>query len=109
MDLLSVIKALAALAFVLGLLLGGAWLLRKYGSRIGLKAGQVSQDLKVVEWRSLDMRRKLAVVRWGDKEHLVCLAPTGDMLIASRETPPPFTSILPVTAVSASANNESGQ
>jgi flagellar protein FliO/FliZ len=109
MDLLSVIKALAALAFVLGLLLGGTWLLRKYGSRIGLKAGQVSQDLKVVEWRSLDMRRKLAVVRWGDKEHLVCLAPTGDMLIASRETPPPFTPISPATAVSASAKNESGQ
>jgi flagellar protein FliO/FliZ len=97
MDLLSVIKALAALAFVLGLLLGGTWLLRKYGSRIGLKAGQVSQDLKVVEWRSLDMRRKLAVVRWGDKEHLVCLAPTGDLLIASRETPPPFTPIPPST------------
>ena len=109
MDLLSVIKALAALAFVLGLLLGGTWLLRKYGSRIGLKAGQVSQDLKVVEWRSLDMRRKLAVVRWGDKEHLVCLAPTGDMLIASRETPPPFTPIPPATDVSASAKNESGQ
>lgn len=109
MDLLSVIKALAALAFVLGLLLGGTWLLRKYGSRIGLKAGQVSQDLKVVEWRSLDMRRKLAVVRWGDKEHLVCLAPTGDMLIASRETPPPFTPIPPATAVSTSAKNESGQ
>ncbi len=104
MDLFSVIKALAALAFVLGLLLGGTWLLRKYGSRIGLKPGQVSQDLKVVEWRSLDMRRKLAVVRWGDKEHLVCLAPTGDMLIASRETPPSFAPIPPATA-----NSESGQ
>jgi flagellar protein FliO/FliZ len=95
MDFFSVLKALAALAFVLGLLLGGAWALRKYGSRIGLKAGTVSQDLKVVEWRSLDMRRKLVVVRWGDREHLLAIAPTGDTLIASRDTPPPFEPIPP--------------
>lgn len=95
MDLLSILKALGALAFVLGLLLGGTYLLRKYGSRIGLKTGVVSQDLKVVEWRSLDMRRKLVVVRWGEKEHLLSLAPTGDTLIASRETPPPFAPIPP--------------
>jgi flagellar protein FliO/FliZ len=87
MDLLNTLKAIAALGFVLGLLLGGAWLLRKYGSRIGLKTGAVSADLKVLEWRSLDMRRKLAVVKWGEKEHLLCLAPTGDMVIASRDAP----------------------
>lgn len=95
MDIFSALQALAALAFVLGLLLGGAWLLRKYGGRIGLKTGQVSQDLKVLEWRSLDMRRKLAVVRWGEKEHLLCLAPTGDMVIASRDAPPAFKPIAP--------------
>lgn len=95
MDLLSILKAIAALAFVLGLLLGGAYLLRKYGSRIGLKAGAASQDLKVVEWRSLDMRRKLVVVRWGEREHLLSLAPTGDVLVASRDTPPAFAPISP--------------
>jgi len=95
MDLLNILKAVGALAFVLGLLLGGTYLLRKYGSRIGLKAGAVSQDLKVVEWRSLDMRRKLVVVRWGEKEHLLSLAPTGDTLIASREAPAPFAPIPP--------------
>ena len=57
--------------------------------------GQVSQDLKVLEWRSLDMRRKLAVVRWGDREHLLCLAPTGDMVVASREAPAAFKPIAP--------------
>lgn len=95
MDIFAALQALAALAFVLGLLLGGAWLLRKYGSRIGLKTGQVSQDLKILEWRSLDMRRKLAVVRWGDREHLLCLAPTGDMVVASREATPAFKPIAP--------------
>ncbi|MEQ1608531.1 MAG: flagellar biosynthetic protein FliO [Hyphomonadaceae bacterium] len=98
MDFFSVLKAIAALAFVLGLLLGGAWALRKYGSRIGLKAGVVSTDLKVTEWRSLDMRRKLAVVRWGEREHLICLAPTGDTLIASRDAPPAFKAMPPDAA-----------
>ena len=95
MDLLNTLKAIAALGFVLGLLLGGAWLLRKYGSRIGLKTGAVSQDLRVVEWRSLDMRRKLVVVRWGDTEHLLSTAPSGDLLIASRDAPAPFKPIAP--------------
>lgn len=95
MELLDGLKAIAALAFVLGLLLGGTWLLRKYGGRIGLKTGAVSHDLKVVEWRSLDMRRKLVVVRWGDREHLLSTAPSGDVLIASRDAPAPFKPIPP--------------
>ena len=90
MDLFSILKAIAALAFVLGILLGGTWLLRKYGQRIGIKAGVTSNDLRVVEWRSLDLRRKLAVVRWGDREHLICLAPTGDTLLGSRDALPDF-------------------
>ena len=90
MDFLSILKAVAALAFVLGILLGGTWLLRKYGQRLGIKAGVASNDLRVVEWRSLDLRRKLAVVRWGDREHLICLAPTGDILLGSRDALPDF-------------------
>lgn len=90
MDFLSILKAVAALVFVLGVLLGGTWLLRKYGQRIGLKAGVASNDLRIVEWRSLDLRRKLAVVRWGEREHLICLAPTGDTLLGSRDAPPDF-------------------
>jgi flagellar protein FliO/FliZ len=95
MDFLSILKAIAALAFVLGILLGGTWLLRKYGQRIGIKAGVASSDLRVVEWRSLDLRRKLAVVRWGDREHLICLAPTGDTLLGTREAPPAFKPVPP--------------
>jgi flagellar protein FliO/FliZ len=87
MDILNVLKALAALAFVLGILLGFAWLLRKYGSTLGIKVGQDVSDLRVVEWRSLDMRRKLAVVRWDGRDHLLVLGPTNDLLVASRTAP----------------------
>ena len=103
MDIFDALRAIGALALVLGILLGFAWLLRKYGSAMGIKVGQEASDLRVVEWRSLDMRRKLAVVRWGEKEHLICLAPTGDMLIASRDAPPAFAPIPP-----GAANDEPG-
>ena len=89
MDILDALKALAALAFVLGILLGFAWLLRKYGSSMGIKIGQEASDLRVVEWRSLDMRRKLAVVRWDGRDHLLCLGPAGDIVVANRVAPPP--------------------
>jgi len=85
MDAFDALRAAGALILVLGILLGGAWLLRRYGGSIGLRAGAAASDLRVVEWRTLDMRRKLAVVRWGEREHLLVLSPTGDTMIASRE------------------------
>jgi flagellar protein FliO/FliZ len=89
MDMFDALKAIAALAFVLGILLGFAWLLRKYGSSLGIKVGQDASDLRVVEWRSLDMRRKLAVVRWDGRDHLLVLGPVNDLVIANRTAPAP--------------------
>jgi flagellar protein FliO/FliZ len=103
MDIFDGLKAIAALAFVLGILLGFAWLLRKYGSSLGLKLGQAASDLQVVEWKSLDMRRKLAVVRWDGRDHLLVLGPTGDLVVANRTAPPSAAPAPPA------ANDESGQ
>ncbi|HOD32954.1 MAG TPA: hypothetical protein PKO12_05715 [Holophaga sp.] len=93
---------LATLATVL--VLGATAPIQAQGLTFGLKAGVVSTDLKVTEWRTLDMRRKLAVVRWGEREHLICLAPTGDTLIATRDAPPAFKPVPPDAA-----NDGSGQ
>jgi flagellar protein FliO/FliZ len=103
MDLFDALRAAGALILVLGILLGFAWLLRRYGGAIGLKTGMNASDLGVVEWRTLDMRRKLAVVRWGGREHLLCLSPTGDIVVGSRDAPPP-----PAAAAPHAANDESG-
>jgi flagellar protein FliO/FliZ len=89
MDAFAAFRAIGALILVLGLLLGGFWLLRRYGGKVGLKAG-ASSDLKVVEWRTLDIRRKLAVIRWGGREHLLVLGPAGDILVGQRDAPPEF-------------------
>lgn len=102
MDIFDALRAAGALILVLGILLGFAWLLRRYGGSIGLKMGAEASDLRVVEWRSLDMRRKLAVVRWGGRDHLLCLSPTGDIVVGSRETPP-----APANAAPPAANDES--
>ena len=104
MDLFDALRAAGALILVLGILLGFAWLLRRYGGAIGLKTGMNASDLGVVEWRTLDMRRKLAVVRWGGREHLLCLSPTGDIVVGSRDAPSPP----PAAAVPPAANDEGG-
>jgi flagellar protein FliO/FliZ len=88
MNFFDAIRALLALLFVLGLILGLTWLLRRYGSRIGIRAGLNPSDLRVVEWKQLDVRRKLAVVRWDGRDHLLCLGPAGDLKVAEREAPP---------------------
>jgi len=106
MDIFDALKAIAALAFVLGILLGFAWLLRKYGGTLGIKVGQDASDLRVVEWRSLDMRRKLAVIRWDGRDHLMSLGPANDVLIASRVAPP--SPAKPDGKTPAAVNDESG-
>lgn len=85
MDPIDALRAIGALILVLGLILGLAWAVRRYGGRIGMTGPQQrTADLRVVEFRTLDMRRKLAVVQWGDREHLLCIGPAGDCVIAER-------------------------
>ncbi|MEP7209503.1 MAG: hypothetical protein ABI740_01590 [Alphaproteobacteria bacterium] len=69
---------------VLGIILGLAWLLRRYGGSIGLRAGAAASDLRIVEWKTLDVRRKLAVIRWDGRDHLMVLGPAGDCVVAHR-------------------------
>lgn len=88
MNFLDALKALTALVFVLGLILGLTWLLRRYGARLGLRTGLNPSDLRVVEWKMLDVRRKLAVIRWDGRDHLMCLSPAGDIKLAERAAPP---------------------
>jgi flagellar protein FliO/FliZ len=91
MDLFDGLRAFAALALVLGLMLGLAWAVRRYGGAIGLKPGVPNDDPTVISWKTLDVRRKLAVVRWDGRDHLICLGPAGDLKVAERPSPPAST------------------
>lgn len=95
MDAFSALRALGALILVLGLILGLTWLLRRFGSGLGRTPGAPPSDLRIVEWKSLDARRRLAVVRWDGREHLLCLGPGGDIRIAERTVSAPVRASFP--------------
>jgi flagellar protein FliO/FliZ len=100
MDVFDALRAAGALILVLGIILGLAWLLRRYGGSIGLKPGAATSDLRVIEWKNIDVRRKLAVIRWDGRDHLMVFGPAGDSVVASRDaTELPTTSTM-ITATS---------
>ena len=75
MDPIEFIRALAALAFTLGLIGLAAWALRKFGpDAIGrLIAARQERRLKIVESLALDPTRRLVVVSLDGEERMVLL------------------------------------
>lgn len=82
MDPVSYMKFVAALVFVLGLILGLAWLARRFGllGATNVTDGK-TQRLKVIEVRNLDPRHRLVLVRRDDVEHLLLIGPTGGRVV----------------------------
>ncbi|MGE0739967.1 MAG: flagellar biosynthetic protein FliO [Hyphomonadaceae bacterium] len=89
MDLLDWARAVFALIATLALILGAAYVVRRFGM---LQPGAQGQKrLKVSESLMLDPRRRLVVVRCDGREHLLLLSPAGDIVVsemaAKEETP----------------------
>ena len=84
----ELIRATAALIFVLSIILGMGWAFRRYANQRANLTNTTS-DLRIVEWRGMDARRKLAVVHWDGREHLLCLSQTDQCVVASRDAPSP--------------------
>lgn len=84
-DIIDYMRFLGALAFVLGLLLGCAWLLRRYGHKLGglgiAGPGPRDKRLGLVETIGLGPRQRLAIIRRDDVEHLLLLGPDGAHVI----------------------------
>jgi flagellar biogenesis protein FliO len=77
---LSLIRVLGALALVLGIFLGGAWLFRNW-QRLTLQRGRASK-LNVVEVRSLGGRHALYVVGYQQERFLLASSPAGVNLLS---------------------------
>ena len=89
MDFFDLIRATAALAVTLGLLLGAAWLARRYGLMQGQMPGLAKGRLKLVEQLWLDTGRTRAIlIQCDDQEHLVLISPTGASTISSKAVDP---------------------
>lgn len=91
MELLDWLRAAAALAATLALIAGAAYAARRFGM-LDTGAHKPNRRLKVVESLMLDPRRRLVVVRFDDRDHLVLLSPAGDRplaAVAAKEEPQP--------------------
>lgn len=84
----ELIRATAALIFVLSIILGMGWAFKRFTNSKANIVNKIS-DLRIVEWRGMDSRRKLAVVHWDGREHLLCLSQTDQCVVASRQAPVP--------------------
>jgi flagellar protein FliO/FliZ len=74
MEAMSLIRALAALVLVLGLIGAAAWAARRYGAtRFGGLVRSKNPRLKVIETLAIDARTKLVLVRQDAQEHLLVI------------------------------------
>ena len=80
MEFVTVARFVLALLVVVGLIVGLAWLLRKYGHGRLMQAGARGR-IGIVEVTGLDARRRLVLLRRDDVEHLVILGPTGETVV----------------------------
>jgi flagellar protein FliO/FliZ len=88
MNFFDLIRALAALSLTLGLLIGAAWLARRYGLMQGQLPSLAKGRLKLVEQIWLDAGRTRAIVlRCDDKEHLVIVTPNGATALSMAPIP----------------------
>jgi flagellar protein FliO/FliZ len=92
MDLAEYLRFFVALGFVLVLIAGLAALVRRsgFGERLtATPSGGGERRLALIEVRPLDAKRKLVLLRRDDREHLVLLGISGDLLIESDIPAPP--------------------
>lgn len=85
MDITDMLRTLAALSAVLALLCAGLWMARRFGLVGGGSAGhgRVAR-LALAERIALDQKRSIALVRHGTAEHLILLAPEGNILLGDQ-------------------------
>lgn len=90
MDIALLIRSLGGLMAVLALLSGALWLVRRYDLRLpGRVGGGREARLAIVERVTVDAKRSLLVVRHGDTEHLLLIAPEGPMHLSHEDHMPP--------------------
>lgn len=83
MDVIDYLKFFFALIFVLALMGGLAYILKRLGlSQDGLSTlNKKDKRLKVVEALPLDAKRKAVLIQRDDQEHLVLLSASGETVV----------------------------
>jgi flagellar protein FliO/FliZ len=81
LELLDWARAVAALVATLALIALAAYAARRFGM-LQPGANKPNRRLKIMESLMIDPRRRLVVVRFDDRDHLLLLSQTGDKTIA---------------------------
>lgn len=84
MDYQDYLKFFFALIFVLSLMGGLAYILKRLGwSQGGISpiSSKTKKRMKIVEILPLDARRKAIIIQRDDQEHLVLLSGTGETVV----------------------------
>lgn len=90
MDLVDFGRYAGGLLITLGLLAVLAWAAKRHDLLKPLRGERTGRRLAVVETLTIDARRRLALVRWGGREHLVLLGAEQALLIESRDAETPL-------------------
>jgi flagellar protein FliO/FliZ len=90
MEAVSLIRAIAALVLVLGLIAAAAWAAKRYGAfRLAGLTRSRNQRLKIVEVLPIDARTKLVLVRQDAQEHLLVIGSGQSTAVSHNAAPQP--------------------
>ena len=82
MDGLAVLRMIGGLGVVLGALAAALWLVRRYDIRLpGRSAGGDARRVALIERLPIDAKRSVLLLRRDRQEHLLLLAPEGNVVI----------------------------
>ena len=91
MELIAILKAFLSLAFVVGLLLLTIWLMKycqvKFQKNNLLRGLNKHNRLEVLEFKRLDAKNSLLLIRRDETEHLILLSPASSAVIETNIKP----------------------
>lgn len=87
MDAPDYLKFVAVLVFVLSLMGGLAFVMKRIGPGGGSLISTGKRRLKIVETLPLDARRRMVLIRRDDREHLVIIGASGETVVETNIQP----------------------
>lgn len=89
MGFLEYLRFAGSLGAVLALILGGMWLLRRFGLAGLAMRPPARRRLKLVEVLPLDPKRRLLLVQCDDRQHLLLIGGITDLVVDHNVARPP--------------------
>lgn len=86
-DLPQILRLILAMVFVLSLMGGLAFALKRLGLSTGTTRTRGPRRIKVIESLAIDPRHRAVLLQRDDKQHLVILGPNGETVVETNIKP----------------------